>query len=114
MKSHYAPSKDLYLHTEAEMRRLPFTADAAYLFFNQASFEAFAVNNKFPPGLSGGDKYFFILSPSGSLTEAAARLFDTLHTIDALSVSLIHAERSPETGLGAAINDRLSRAAERV
>jgi hypothetical protein len=54
-------------------------------------------------------------SPSRrSLTEAAARLFDTLHTIDALPASLIHAERSPETGLGAAINDRLSRAGVRA
>ena len=58
-----------------------------------------------------GGRRFFVLSPSGSLTEAAARLFDTLHTIDALPVSLIHAERPPEGGLGDAINDRLSRAA---
>jgi L-threonylcarbamoyladenylate synthase len=114
LKSHYAPSKPLYPHTEAEMRRLAFSADAAYLFFNQASFDAFAENNGLSAGLLGGGldgSGFFILSPQGSLTEAAARLFDALHKIDALPAGLIHAERPPCTGLGAAINDRLSRAA---
>ncbi|MDR3356812.1 MAG: threonylcarbamoyl-AMP synthase [Spirochaetaceae bacterium] len=112
LTSHYAPSKDLYLHTEAEMRRLAFPEDnAAYMFFNQASFEAFAVNNNIPLGHTDRYKRFFILSPSGSLAEAAARLFDTLHTMDALSAGPIHAERPPDTGLGEAINDRLSRAA---
>ena len=111
LKSHYAPSKDMYLHTEAEMRRLDLRADAAYLFFSRESLKTFAENNKLKPGLLDGGRRFFVLSPSGSLTEAAARLFDTLHTIDALPVSLIHAERPPEGGLGDAINDRLSRAA---
>jgi L-threonylcarbamoyladenylate synthase len=113
LKSHYAPSKPLYLHTEAEMRRLAFSADAAYLFFNQASFNAFAENNTLSAELLDGGldgRGFFVLSPQGSLTEAAARLFDTLHIIDALPALLIHAERPPCTGLGAAINDRLSRA----
>jgi L-threonylcarbamoyladenylate synthase len=111
LKSHYAPSKPLYLHTSAEMRRLDFPASAACLFFNQASLEAFAGHNKL--GAAGAGGQFFVLSASGSLAEAAARLFDTLHTIDALPVSLIHAERAPETGLGAAINDRLTRAGSR-
>jgi L-threonylcarbamoyladenylate synthase len=111
LKSHYAPSKPLYPHTETEMRRLVFSADAAYLFFNQASFDAFFENNKLSAGLLGYGNRVFILSRRGSLTQAAARLFDTLHTIDALPIRLIHAERPPNTGLGAAINDRLSRAA---
>ena len=50
------------------------------------------------------------LSERGDLTEAAANLFDALHQLDAtgkpIAVSPI-----PETGLGAAINDRLRRAA---
>jgi L-threonylcarbamoyladenylate synthase len=114
LKSHYAPSKPLYPHTEAEMRRLVFSGDAAYLFFNQTSFDAFFENNKAAAKLPDGGKRFFILSPQGSLTEAAARLFDILHTIDALPAALIHAERPPAAGLGAAINDRLSRAAKGV
>lgn len=50
------------------------------------------------------------LSPTGDLTEAAARLFDLLRRADAqgrpISVAPI-----PDRGLGAAINDRLRRAA---
>jgi len=55
------------------------------------------------------------LSPSGDLIEAAARLFGTLHAADALAASRkageIHIAPIPDTGLGRAINDRLSRAA---
>ena len=55
------------------------------------------------------------LSPMGDLTETAARLFAGLRWLDAegarLSLRGIAAMRVPEDGLGAAINDRLERAA---
>jgi L-threonylcarbamoyladenylate synthase len=51
------------------------------------------------------------LSPSGDLVEAAARLFDLLHEADASPKSRIAVARIPGEGLGAAINDRLTRAA---
>ena len=51
------------------------------------------------------------LSPSGSLTEAAARLFDLLHVADQSSKARIAVAPVPGHGLGAAINDRLARAA---
>ena len=51
------------------------------------------------------------LSPSGDLVEAAARLFDLLHEADASPKARIAVAPVPETGLGEAINDRLSRAA---
>ena len=51
------------------------------------------------------------LSPAGELVEAAARLFDLLHQADASAKSSIAVAPVPDTGLGAAINDRLSRAA---
>ena len=51
------------------------------------------------------------LSPSGDLTEAAANLFDALHRADAASVAAIAVAPIPNTGVGIAINDRLSRAA---
>ena len=51
------------------------------------------------------------LSPSGNLLEAAARLFDLLHQADASEKPRIAVAPVPETGLGAAINDRLRRAA---
>ncbi|MEO8547208.1 MAG: L-threonylcarbamoyladenylate synthase [Sphingomicrobium sp.] len=51
------------------------------------------------------------LSPSGDLTEAAARLFDLLHLADASPKARIAVAPVPDKGLGAAINDRLRRAA---
>ncbi len=51
------------------------------------------------------------LSATGDLTEAAARLFDALHHADAGPQPRIAVAPVPEDGLGAAINDRLRRAA---
>lgn len=51
------------------------------------------------------------LSPAGDLAEAAARLFDLLHRADASGARAIAVAPVPDTGLGAAINDRLRRAA---
>jgi L-threonylcarbamoyladenylate synthase len=53
------------------------------------------------------------LSASGDLHEAAARLFDALHRADAGERTAIAVAPVPFHGLGAAINDRLSRAAHR-
>lgn len=51
------------------------------------------------------------LSASGDLTEAAARLFDCLHQLDAMGAAQIAIAPIPDHGLGRAINDRLKRAA---
>ena len=51
------------------------------------------------------------LSPDGGLVEAAANLFNMLHAADATGASLIGIAPIPQTGLGEAINDRLTRAA---
>ncbi|GAA4768646.1 L-threonylcarbamoyladenylate synthase [Stakelama sediminis] len=51
------------------------------------------------------------LSASGDAMEAAARLFDCLHRADASSGQAIAVAPVPMAGVGAAINDRLSRAA---
>ena len=51
------------------------------------------------------------LSSSGNLVEAAARLFELLHEADESPKSRIAVAPVPDTGLGAAINDRLRRAA---
>ena len=51
------------------------------------------------------------LSASGDLVEAASRLFDLLHEADASPSAKIAVAPVPEDGLGAAINDRLRRAA---
>ncbi len=86
MASHYAPTKPLRLDaTEAR--------DGEFLI----GFGAIA-----------GDAN---LSESGDLIEAAARLFDLLHLADASAKPRIAVAAIATDGLGAAINDRLTRAA---
>ena len=51
------------------------------------------------------------LSPSGDLVEAAANLFAHLRALDAVNPPCIAVAPVPGHGLGAAINDRLERAA---
>ncbi len=51
------------------------------------------------------------LSPSGDLVEAASNLFAHLRALDAFGARTIAAAPIPHSGLGAAINDRLRRAA---
>ena len=54
-----------------------------------------------------------VLSPSGSLEEAATNFFAALRTLDTLPISTILASRVPDIGIGQAINERLARAAHR-
>jgi L-threonylcarbamoyladenylate synthase len=61
-------------------------------------------------GATGGDDN---LSERGDSVEAAARLFDALHRADASDKPRIAIAPVPSDGLGAAINDRLRRAAHR-
>lgn len=51
------------------------------------------------------------LSPRGDLREAAANLYAALRRLDAADITAIHAEVLPEDGLGAAIMERLRKAA---
>jgi L-threonylcarbamoyladenylate synthase len=53
------------------------------------------------------------LSSTGDLTEAAASLFDALHRADASDRQTIALAPIPRSGIGAAINDRILRAAHR-
>jgi L-threonylcarbamoyladenylate synthase len=88
LASHYAPSKPLRIGAVD-------AADDEYLIgFGAIAGEA-------------------SLSPSADLVEAAARLFDLLHHADSSAKPRIAVARVPEKGLGAAINDRLRRAAHR-
>ncbi|MEI5685488.1 L-threonylcarbamoyladenylate synthase [Sphingomonas kyungheensis] len=61
-------------------------------------------------GAVGGED---MLSATGDLREAAARLFDALHRADASDREAIAVAPVPAEGLGVAINDRLARAAHR-
>jgi len=85
-------------------------APAARLRLNATEVRAGEVGIGFGAGLAGAA---LTLSASGDLGEAAARLFDLLRLADRLAGpdGAIAVARVPETGLGAAINDRLRRAA---
>lgn len=86
LASHYAPSKPLRLGAARA------NADEFLIGFGDVA----------------GDSS---LSPSGDLAEAAARLYRCLHEADAASSKRIAVAPVPESGIGAAINDRLRRAA---
>jgi L-threonylcarbamoyladenylate synthase len=86
LASHYAPSKPLRLNATSQ-------ADDEFLI-------GF--------GDGAGDES---LSRTGNLVEAAARLFDLLYQADASPRARIAVAPVPAEGLGAAINDRLARAA---
>jgi len=94
LASHYAPELPVRMNAEAVQ------PDEALLAFG--------------PPLSG-TRPVFNLSESGSLTEAAVRLFAGLRWLDAeaarCGLTRIAAMPVPEHGLGLAINDRLRRAA---
>jgi L-threonylcarbamoyladenylate synthase len=51
-----------------------------------------------------------VLSPSGTMEEAASLLYRALHQLDKEKLDIIIAEKFPDFGLGKSINDRLSRA----
>jgi len=86
LASHYAPSKPLRLNAEEA------GADEWLIGFGDVS----------------GDS---TLSANGNLVEAAANLFERLHEAEASAAARIAVAPLPEEGLGAAINDRLRRAA---
>ena len=88
LASHYAPSKPLRLNAESAEQ------DEYLIGFG---------------GISGDAS----LSASGDPVEAAARLFDLLHQADGSDKRRIAVAPVPDHGLGAAINDRLRRAAHR-
>ncbi len=56
-------------------------------------------------------KYILNLSKTDNLDEAAQNIFSFLRKLDTLSINCAYAYLVPEYGLGAAINDRLKRAA---
>lgn len=94
LASHYAPRARVRLNArEVE------PGEAALDFAGQLAGVA-------APGAQYAD-----LSPQGDLGEAAARLFACLRELDAGGAATIVVAPVPPAGLGAAINDRLMRAA---
>jgi L-threonylcarbamoyladenylate synthase len=100
MKSHYAPKTPLRLIDDASS-----FAPTAGQRVGLLAWNATRIDNRFAAVRK--------LSERSDLREAAANLFRCLRELDEADVDLIVAERVPETGLGAAIMDRLRRAAHR-
>lgn len=96
LSSHYAPRKKLIL------------GDIESLLADHPDSEVAVLGFRHTYGMPG-----IALSPSGSTTEAAKNLFAAMRELDAAPGELIFAERLPESGLGRAVNDRLSRAAHK-
>lgn len=94
MMSHYAPKAGMRLGVDAVLHGEALLAFGPQRVANEQN--AVAVLN---------------LSLSGDLREAAANLFSFMHELDRSGAAAIAVEPVPMTGLGEAINDRLTRAA---
>ena len=93
LETHYAPNTALRLGAASV------APDEALLAFGGA--------------VPAGARVTINLSPSGSLEEAAAKLFAALRDLDRSGATAIAVMPIPTRGLGEAINDRLQRAANR-
>ncbi len=93
---HYAPKTPTLLCDHLEK------------FYADAEGKAFLLFCKKYPALP--EEHQYVLSESGDLAEAAARLYQCLHELDSKSYKKIICEKFPNQGVGRAINDRLLRA----
>ena len=112
LQTHYAPGIPLFLYTTEEITILPYYQNQGYLFFSGKSRDQWLSQTNVGQ-LSDIclTEHIFTLSETAVVTEAAANLFQFLHLLDKSGVTSINAETVPAEGVGAAINDRLQRAA---
>jgi L-threonylcarbamoyladenylate synthase len=95
--SHYAPHTPLRIVEDISSVEVPHGQRYGALLWSSAPFsETFVESRR--------------LSTTNDLREAAANLFRELRELDRAGLDCIVAEATPETGLGAAIMDRLRRA----
>lgn len=99
---HYSPHTPLYLFPTDGLPAAPLPGSAVLFLRDDDR------RSQIPTGID-----VFALSPDGNLATVAHALYDQLRTRDAEARPALYAERAPEAGLGAAINDRLTRAARR-
>jgi L-threonylcarbamoyladenylate synthase len=93
LKKHYSPNTPLYLELPSGV-----PPNCGLLAFGKLPENA----NDFAKALN--------LSTKENLTEAAANLYGMLHELDSCGLDKIYAALLPPAGLGAAINDRLTKA----
>lgn len=101
LPSHYAPSTPLLLSDDPSSFAVPTNKKCGLLAWRS---------------MAGAQQFAAIrqLSSHQDLREAAANLFRDLRELDELKLDLIVAEKLPNEGLGAAMNDRLGRAATQL
>ncbi|TAF32357.1 MAG: threonylcarbamoyl-AMP synthase [Cytophagales bacterium] len=103
LKSHYAPLKPLTLLHRSEVITQDEALSGTFFLLFENKIKHFE------------DQRQILLSPNGSLNEAAQKLFAVMRELDANPhCQRIIAEYFPEEGLGLAINDRLRRAAAKA
>jgi L-threonylcarbamoyladenylate synthase len=95
LKNHYAPKTKVLIGNIEDLLKEHHAETSGVLSFRQH----YTANNQ------------IILSPAGSVAEAAHNLFSALRRFDQMGVKVVLAELVPDTGIGRAINDRLRRAA---
>lgn len=101
LKQHYSPLTPLVLHRRLASSRVKRGGPLeAFLFFAKPAGSIVASHSNVT-----------WLSTRGSHPVAARRLFAVLHELDERGFETIHVELAPGTHAGAAINDRLRRAA---
>jgi L-threonylcarbamoyladenylate synthase len=98
LKYHYSPAKPIRFLNEKNKALV--TQNDAVLFFKKEDKE-----------INCGIKR--ILCEKGDLKLAAAKLFETLHELEESGAEIIYVEKVPEEGLGKAIMDRLTKAANK-
>ncbi len=100
MERHYSPRTPLFLFNHGGTAPRPPGGRAATVYFRRPP--------ERPPG-GGRDCYW--LTEAGDMEEAARNVFALLGKLDRGAYTAILAEAAPDEGIGAAINDRLRRAA---
>jgi L-threonylcarbamoyladenylate synthase len=95
LKSHYAPDKKVLIGDLDILQRE----------YQRHSYGILSFKKEYD------SSYQYVLSPSGSLEEAARNFFTALRMLDKMPIDTILTEFVPDLGLGRAINDRLRRAA---
>ena len=96
---HYAPSVPIKFLDEINLNKIDAERTGVLLFNGRKFNDAYKVKR--------------VLTTSDNLNEAAANLFKYLHELENEDIDLILAEKVEQTGLGYAIMDRLTRAANR-
>lgn len=97
-KKHYSPKTPFLATSDIEME------------INRHSGKTIGVIFFREPEASAREYPYRVLSATGDYKEAAAKLYSTMHELDQLHLDLILAELLPDDGVGASVNDRMTRA----